>query len=639
MKYYQNPLKIPDCTSGALPDPFLLRHLGVYYCYTTGTDQVHVLRSHNLIEFEYLGAALDSQTDREFWAPCVVYRNGLFHMFYSSRQKGSDDPHQQRMKLAVADRPEGPFAYVATLSDSFCIDADVRYTAPGWEMYYATNDFCGNDLLRPGTSVALGRMDNASGSIVNSENTIAPDCDREIFARNRFGDGRDWHTVEAPCYLRRRGREYLMYSGSAYTGSTYFVDYCLRNRDGSWCKRSDGTGDALLQSDGTLYGTGHNSVVAGLNGLDIYTAFHGMDHVPVDGEADCRLICVSRLLALGSVLRLDDKPSAVRPVPTPPGKFYFCQSADPSLEEDWCSVTGWKENDGWLSNMSDTAFSFLRSRCLYTDCFFTLSLKADSYKTGGTFGFYISYISKDDYARILIHPGERILKLERASEEGKKTAEFHLADTDFFSWQNLTVEKTGTIASVSLNDRFIGQVDTNGDASTVAFFGSDCVGCFCAFSVTGHYLLCAENMEGASERISGGNLTQDGNMLICRDDSFRIGNPFFDSFEAEVCLHIRSPQHFFELRFSQTGENFCMRFSQGDLMVRHGDETWHLPMLSDELAVLLVVSKGKLWIHSPFNSIVLQECPRGDMLCLASGCVAIEYISLTEHSSKSEPPA
>ena len=48
--------------------------------------------------------------------------------------------------------------------------------------------------------------------------------DEEIFARNRFGDGRDWHTVEGATYFAYRDRAFITYSANAYEHETTSSD-------------------------------------------------------------------------------------------------------------------------------------------------------------------------------------------------------------------------------------------------------------------------------------------------------------------------------------------------------------------------------------------------------------------------------
>src|SRR3954454_20755674 len=105
---------------GYFADPFVLRHDGVYYAYGTGHGpepggwQFPVLRSPDLATWEYAGAALppihDAKTGEPFtayWAPEVAERDGRFYLYFSAATQHRDETH--RLRVAVAERPEGPF--------------------------------------------------------------------------------------------------------------------------------------------------------------------------------------------------------------------------------------------------------------------------------------------------------------------------------------------------------------------------------------------------------------------------------------------------------------------------------------------------------------------------------------------------
>ena len=91
-------------------------------------------------------------------APCVICDNGRFYMYYSSLSLDDTDDHLHFLKVAIADRPEGPFAYAKTLFDKFSIGAHVVSDAAGHILFYSVNDYMGNDSSRPGTVILEDRM-------------------------------------------------------------------------------------------------------------------------------------------------------------------------------------------------------------------------------------------------------------------------------------------------------------------------------------------------------------------------------------------------------------------------------------------------------------------------------------------------
>ncbi len=82
-KTYTNPVY-----AGSMPDPFVLRHQGVYYAFgTTGRERkadgriFTLLRSRDLVNWRELGGALTPPSDDtayQYWAPEVAEHDGTF---------------------------------------------------------------------------------------------------------------------------------------------------------------------------------------------------------------------------------------------------------------------------------------------------------------------------------------------------------------------------------------------------------------------------------------------------------------------------------------------------------------------------------------------------------------------------------
>src|SRR3712207_5882274 len=99
---YTNPVY-----AGSMPDPFVLRHGGVYYAFgTTGGERKRdgriytVLRSTNLVDWRELGGALEAPTPDpayQYWAPEVAYDGGTFYLYYSVGGK-----EEEKFEICVA---------------------------------------------------------------------------------------------------------------------------------------------------------------------------------------------------------------------------------------------------------------------------------------------------------------------------------------------------------------------------------------------------------------------------------------------------------------------------------------------------------------------------------------------------------
>lgn len=321
---YVNPVPYDDGVARTNPDPFVLRFRGRYWCWSTDETGVNVSTSRDLVTWHFVGQVLVDPARRQFWAPCVIHSGGLFWLYVSSRPAGSDDPHEEVLQVATSEHPEGPFTVRRRLFDTFSIDPHVvRDPATGEHvLFYSTNDVTGLDEESTGTSILVDRllaMDRPEG---RPRPVVVPTIDEEIFERNRFGDGRDWYTIEGATYLTRRDRAYLTYSGNAYVGEDYFIGYSRADLDGGpadlrWTKfPDDHTWAPLVRRDAAVEGTGHNSVVRAPNLVDDWIVYHGRDaDQPLDLAVEQRVMRIDPLRVDGDRLATPAPTSTAQPAP------------------------------------------------------------------------------------------------------------------------------------------------------------------------------------------------------------------------------------------------------------------------------------------------------------------------------------
>lgn len=307
---YQNPVSF-NVEGVTNPDPFVLSYLGTYYCYSTDEAGVQVSRSADLVSWEYLGLAFTETGRRAYWAPNVVYRNGLFYLYVSDRPVGEEDPHLQRLRVATSPVPEGPFTHVRYLKDYFAIDADVVFGRDGQAvLFYASNEFTEFDPDHPGTGIVAESMADMVTLVGDQHPIIVPTLREEVFEENRFGDGRDWHTIEGGAYFTRRGNGYMTYSGNAYVRENYFIGYAtaaVQNglAAATWTKYPDNTTfSPLLRRNDQVEGTGHNSVIQAPNLVDWWIIYHGRDAAePLVEGTEQRVMRIDPLVFDGPVLK------------------------------------------------------------------------------------------------------------------------------------------------------------------------------------------------------------------------------------------------------------------------------------------------------------------------------------------------
>ena len=264
----------------AQADPYIITYGGKYYIYATGVNGVQGYASNSIDgEWKYLGIVLNTEGEKEFWAPCVYEENGTFYMYYSSVKESSDDPHDEQIKLAVSSSPEGPFTYSKTLLPAFSIDPHVVKNESGLFMFYSVNDY---NAERAGTYIVVQKMSSPTEMEGEPVSVLAPTIDEEIFMRNRFKEGQHWHTLEGAFYFFESGVHYLIYSGNCWESPYYFLGYASAVSGETdltkvkFQKRpSENTYAPLISANEYESGTGHNSVIK-IDG-QYYVVYHGRD--------------------------------------------------------------------------------------------------------------------------------------------------------------------------------------------------------------------------------------------------------------------------------------------------------------------------------------------------------------------------
>jgi GH43 family beta-xylosidase len=512
---YANPIsvRVPSDIDPATPgisrnpDPFVIRHRGTYYCYSSGDRSVPVLRSRDLCSWDYLGPALEEEAHWSYWAPCVIYDNGRFYMYYSSISLGETDDHLHFLKVAIAEKPEGPFAYVRTLFDKFSIDAHVVSDAAGRRLFYSVNDYMGSDQSRPGTVILEDRMQDLLTPSGNPKLAVWPTRDEEIFERDRFGDGRDWHTIEGGYYLRAQGREYLFYSGNAFTREHYFVDYAEKDAAGTWKKRiGAGKFSPLLHGDADVEGTGHNSIALAPNLVDHWLVYHGRDRgASSKASWEHRLLRMDPLCVKGDGLWTPGPSIGWRRAPELPGFQDNFDAGDGKLGPEWTTLGGdWSAESGAVLPSSASGIAAILLRREYEGYVLEVEASWEPQHSGGCYGVYAAYTSASEHLQVLFDTGRRQLAL-RSTTGGILLEEISAELGNDFSptaFHLLRIERRGS--------HFVAAVDGVELASTIFACGPARVGLatlycrarFDAFAVTGRLALERGTKEAATELAS-----------------------------------------------------------------------------------------------------------------------------------------
>jgi arabinan endo-1,5-alpha-L-arabinosidase len=286
--------------SGYCADPHVIRHEGIYYAYGTyapvkeapgienparAEKKFVLLRSTDLASWEYLGGPLvpvPGVTSDDYWAPEVAFARGKFWMYYSCLVPWRDTM-QQRLRVAVADSPVGPFRDCGKLlfpEEGFTIDASpFRDPQTGrWYLYFARDYLEG----RPGTGTAVAPLDDDMTSIAGPWTPVAiPSADWQVSGKDRLLYGKivpAWHTVEGPHVVFHAGRYYCFYSGANFENASYGVAYAVADHPlGPWQDEGTKRGACVLRGEDKVIGPGHNSVVLAPDGKTHLCAYHAWD--------------------------------------------------------------------------------------------------------------------------------------------------------------------------------------------------------------------------------------------------------------------------------------------------------------------------------------------------------------------------
>ena len=258
-------------------DPFIFEDDGRFYLYVTGGAGVEAYSSPEPIgPWHYEGVVATIAGGRNFWAPSVIKLDGKYYMYVSC----DGENMFEFMHVLSSDKPLGPFGGAKRLYNRFSIDSHAVVTDGGLFLWYSEDN---RDTDRIGTRIYVDRMLDPYTPANECVEMIVPTFDEEIFQRNRYGDGRDWHTIEGAFYFREGDWQYVMYSGACYENDTYHIGYAAAKTDESdltklhLVKHTDGGRfDPVMIKNDFEEGCGHHSVLKYKG--EYYAIYHARDY-------------------------------------------------------------------------------------------------------------------------------------------------------------------------------------------------------------------------------------------------------------------------------------------------------------------------------------------------------------------------
>ncbi|MGI8813533.1 MAG: glycoside hydrolase family 43 protein [Pyrinomonadaceae bacterium] len=265
----------------SFPDPFVLKHGGTYYAYSTGFAPdgtvFGIITSPDLVNWQEVGGAMPPLESAPpfYWAPEVAYDNGKFYLYYSCGNETL-----MHIRVAVSDRPDGGFedAGRELTSEQFAIDAHVFVDTDGSKyMFYAT-DFLTHTHV--GTGTVVDRMKNWFELEGDPAPVTRARFDWQVYDPDRKEKGGvRWYTVEGPSVITRKGKYFEMFSGGNWQDTSYGVSFAVSDKILSgheWAQACDGAGvlPVLRTIPDSVVGPGHNCIVRGVNNRELYCVYH-----------------------------------------------------------------------------------------------------------------------------------------------------------------------------------------------------------------------------------------------------------------------------------------------------------------------------------------------------------------------------
>ena len=288
-------MKLNFNVSRTQPDPFIFADGGRYYLYVTAGEGVEAYSADSPFgEWIFEGIVASIPGCESYWAPCIIKVEDTYYLYFSCSAEGMFE----YLHVMSAKSPLGPFGDAKRLFDRFSIDAHVVETPAGLFLWYAEDNLAPENG-RIGTRVFVDRLLDPVTPAYSPREVVIPTCDEEIFQRNRYGDGRDWHTIEGAFWFREGDWQYVMYSGACYENDTYHIGYAAAKSDEDDLTRVDfikhtknGKFDPVMIKNDFEEGVGHHSVIK-LDG-QYYAVYHGRD-LTSEGEGDRRTARICRL--------------------------------------------------------------------------------------------------------------------------------------------------------------------------------------------------------------------------------------------------------------------------------------------------------------------------------------------------------
>ncbi len=247
-----------------LADPCIIKDEEVYYLFATGKapDErfIQIYKSDNLTDWTFVRGAVTkgkpgSWNRRNFWAPEVVKLEGKYYLYYTASLEDTPKNTGNRVGLAVADSPEGPYEDRGVVVPNASLDGHPFADEDGTLYLYYTIEY-GNSMGLTAGQIYVDRL--------VAPNRVAGEP-KQLISHHKWQEG--------PFILKRNKTYFLTYSTGAWTNDTYNLRYAVgESPTGLFIEQPN----KILESNEFVKGPGHHSFFTEPDGKT-WIAYHGWD--------------------------------------------------------------------------------------------------------------------------------------------------------------------------------------------------------------------------------------------------------------------------------------------------------------------------------------------------------------------------
>ena len=237
-------------------DPFILTYNGKYYLYFTKEDDgFKVYESDNLYSWIDRGYCLKRGEDvignGGFWAPEIIYENGLFYMVYVT------DEH---LAIATSKSPLGPFKQSKKeyLDEGNMIDGHFYKDNGQIYLYFVR--------FNNGNVIHVAKMNDDLLSFDKSTEKFLLKAELPWEVTSKF------NVIEGPFVLKHQGKYYLTFSCNHTEHPDYAIGYAVSDNPMGPFKKFEG--NPILHKTSEVCGVGHHSFFYRLEDNQLMCVYH-----------------------------------------------------------------------------------------------------------------------------------------------------------------------------------------------------------------------------------------------------------------------------------------------------------------------------------------------------------------------------